>query len=496
MTDARETGTHDPSPRPLAGLLRELFDADELRIHLASEPDGASLVGALPGAAVSLELLTFIAAEALKRRGLVSRDFFDRLEVARPHRRDAIRKARNAWFAGVHPEAGALWGDRYRLDVQLGDGGFGSVWRAVDEQSGQFVALKVLHRAHIDNPRIRKRFFRGAHTLAGLSHPSIVRVHAAALEAGLHSYYVMEYIRGATLDTCVRERRYPRSELIEMALQIGDALIHVHQRGLLHRDVKPANILITDRKLARLIDFDLVTGDDFVALTTEAVGTQLYMPPEAHTSDSKTGAYDVFSLARTIELILRGREPTVRELADVADIDASADVRAILRAALQPDPQRRIAQMATFCAVLRAALAAEGSAPPRPRRSWPSASREPSSATRPYATWCAAASIVGHLAVTTYLAPPREHALFLFIFFTGPSIRVFLDRERNRYLTILHVIWMGLWSLPVLVLLDLLLGNTRSSSSRVLPALVVLGAIALGAYASVVHLRGPRRRGG
>ena len=490
MNPERDTGTHDPSPSLLAELLRRLFDADELRRHLAREPGSAGLLAALPGPSISLDALAYEAADALKRRNLVGREFFGRLEAARPHQREAIRLVRDAWLARLQLEAGALWGGRYRLDAQIGNGGFACVWRAIDEQTGQLVALKILHNVHLDSPRIRQRFFRGAQTLAGLAHPAIVRVHAPALELGQHSFYVMEYIRGVTLDACVRERRYPQPELLAMALQIGDALGHVHQRGLLHRDVKPTNILVTDRKLARLIDFDLVTGDDFVGLTTEAVGTRLYMPPEAHTSDPKTGAYDVFSLARTIEFILRGREPAVRELDDVADINAPAEVKAILRAALQPDPQRRIADMATFCVALRAALPPASPTSRRPKRARPPGADETFTPKRLRPGWAAAVlSISGHFLVTTYLAPPPDKTLLLLLFFAAPSVRVLMDSERNRYLTILHWIWVALWSIVALSFMAALCDPAPSSKIKLFPGLLFLGAIGLGIYASVAHLR-------
>lgn len=485
----------DPSLAQLASLLRTLFNADELRIFVASGEGASGLISALPGSMASLDVLAYAAAEGLHQRGLIGRDFFARLEAERPHQRDAIRKLRNQWLSSLNLEAGALWGDRYRLDAQIGDGGFGCVWRAVDEHTGQLVALKILHKYHLDNNRMRQRFYRGAQALAGLSHPAIVRVYSATLEIGLHSFYAMEYVRGETLDACVRQRRLPTDELLAIALQIGDALTHVHERGLLHRDIKPTNILITDRHTARLIDFDLVTGDDFVALTTEAVGTRLYMPPEADTSDPKTSAYDIYSLARTIEFILRGREPTVRELADVADIDAPPEVKAILRAALQREPQRRIAHMATFCAGLRSALGAAGPPPPQstsprstPPRPPPDPPPEPiTTAHAPTAQVPAVLSIAGHIAVNLFLAPPQGSALLVLLFFTAPSIRVLLDRERNKYLTGLHYVWVALWMLPAFLIPASLFAT--SSKTKVFPALVITAAIALGVYASILHLR-------
>lgn len=422
------------------------------------------------------------------RRGLVGSDFFERLAAARPRRRDDIRKVCDAWFAGPKPAPGELWSGRYRLDAQVGDGGFGSVWRAVDEQTGQLVALKILHAFHHGNLRVRKRFLRGAQTLAGLSHPSIVRIFGA-VEAGSRCFYTMEYIRGATLDTCVRERRYPTQVLLALTLQIGDALAHVHHHGLLHRDIKPSNILISAPDVTRLIDFDLVTGDDYVALTTEAIGTGLYMPTEAYTSDRKTGAYDVFSLARTIEFVLRGREPTARELTDVADLPASAEVRAILRAALQPDPQRRIANMATFCSALRAALVADSRSA---SRSPPIAAAEPDvAATTLWYKHGAFASIVGHVVAILYLAPPTG-SLPILLFLTVPSVRVLTDREDSRLVNVVQWIWIGLWLLPAFGILSGLLDSRTTSKIKAFPVFFMLAALAVGVLSSVTYLRRPR----
>lgn len=477
------------SPAPLADLLRMLFDATELRIHLAREPDGITLVDTLPGNAASYEQLAHEAAVALVRRGLVGPEFFERLAAARPNRRDDIRRVCDAWFAGPQPVPRELWCGRYRLDARVGDGGFGTVWRAVDEQTGQFVALKILHAFHHGNLRVRTRFFRGAQTLAGLSHPSIVRVLGAS-EAGAHCFYAMEYVRGETLEVCVRERRYPTAILLDLVLKIGDALNHVHRHGLLHRDVKPSNILVSAPDLARLIDFDLVTGDDYVALTTEAIGTGLYMPPEAYTSDRKTGAYDVFSLARTVEFVLRGREPTARELTDVIELPASAEVRAILRAALQPDPQRRIADMATFCAALRAA---RGGTRPAAARPPDRDTLDPDLLVREHPSRRAAiASVAGHIIACGFLAPVSEKTLPVLIFLTLPSIRVLVRHPPNKVLDILHWIWTGLWLLPAFAVVVSLMDRHTLSKDETMPVLILLAAIVAGVYASVIYLRRPR----
>lgn len=339
-------------------LLASLFNSEELRSHLAMERDGGNLAHALPGAGVSHARLVSEAVDALRRRGLVDRDLFDNLESARPGRIRDIRKVRALWLDSARLDRGERWAEgRYTLVSPLGHGGIGLVWKAIDTQIEAYVALKILHEIHADDRRARQRFFRGARVLSELRHPSIVAVRSGVEQEGLRFFYIMDYVDGASLDTLVGKRPLP--ELLGHLLHIGDALGHIHARGLLHRDVKPSNILVNTQQQAKLIDFDLVTGDAFMAMTTRGLGTAIYSPPEATTNDRKTPAYDVYSLARTVEFVIRGREPSSTELvaADpVVTLDTSETVKAVLRAALRSDPAARTQSVEAFCAALSDAL--------------------------------------------------------------------------------------------------------------------------------------------
>lgn len=341
----------------LTQLLGALFGAEELRTHLALEREGAALLAALPGEKASAAEHYATATLALQRHGFLDREFFDNLEHTRPGRVREIREVRGLWLHNSRLDRHESWAEgRYRLEAELGGGGFGLVWKAVDTRTGALVALKILLEHHTNDRRTRQRFFRGAAVLAELSHPAIVRVRSGVEQEGLRFYYVMDFLAGESLDTLVRRR--PRAEVLAYVLQVGDALAHIHERDLLHRDVKPSNILVTTKGQARLIDFDLVTGDTFTPMTTRALGTALYAPPEACASDSRTPAYDVYSLARTVEFVLRGREPTTAELADrVATLDASDPVKEVLCAALHPDPERRTRSVERFCEELQAVIA-------------------------------------------------------------------------------------------------------------------------------------------
>lgn len=338
----------------LQDLLVSRFSAGELRQLLARLSEGAEMLRALPEG-VSLAELVFAMVAALKRRGLVRREFFDALEIERPLLRDEIRKVRARCLNNTLLDRGERWGDgRYELEALYGQGGFGLVWRATDLNTAEYVALKILLEHHSEDPRVLQRFYRGARVLKELSHPGIVQVRSDVQQEGLRYFYVMDLIEGTRLEAMVGVR--PHEELLEYVLQIGDALAYIHARGFQHRDVKPGNILVTPRNQAKLIDFDLVTGDNSARLTTRALGTVIYAPPEAYRSESKGPAYDVFSLARTVECMIRGRDPMVADgEASIEMLDAPEPIKAVLRAAVRAEPSQRTNSVAQFCADLRAA---------------------------------------------------------------------------------------------------------------------------------------------
>ena len=342
----------------LNDLLASLFSADELRRHLVLEREGTDIDRSLPENGTRADFV-FAAVEVLQRRGFLDRDFFDNLRAARPNRESEIQKVRNQWLHNARLDRGELWANsRYELVSSCGQGGFGLVWKALDNQTREFVALKILLEHHANDRIIRQRFYRGAAALAKLDHPSIVRVRSGVEQEGLRFFYVMDFIDGTRLDTMIAHNHH--AHLLEYVLQIGDAIGHLHVRGLLHRDIKPSNILVTVKRHAWLIDFDFVTGDNFAPMTTRALGTALYAPPEAFTSDIKTPAYDVFSLARTVECVIRGREPNVIELESrdsLAMLDTPEPVKAVLRAALKRDPSRRTGSVQRLCQDLRRAFA-------------------------------------------------------------------------------------------------------------------------------------------
>ncbi|MGE0708752.1 MAG: serine/threonine-protein kinase [Planctomycetota bacterium] len=201
----------------------------------------------------------------------------------------------------------------YVAESELGRGGMGAVYAGRDARSGRRVAIKVL--ARVEDERLRERFRREALALGRLSHPGIVRVLDAGLEAA-HPWLVMELVEGETLAQRV-ERAGPLEPraAAQVALEVARALAHAHRHQLLHRDVKPENVLLAADGRAVLADFGLVkgTGPEATRLTAtgHTVGTPVYMPPEQVRSErgGVDPRSDVYALGATLYASLTGAAP-------------------------------------------------------------------------------------------------------------------------------------------------------------------------------------------
>jgi len=219
---------------------------------------------------------------------------------------------------------------RYRLGKILGRGGMGAVWQGTDTLLDRDVAVKEIYLPGAehgpvdpDDPRIR-RAIREAQAAAQLRHPNIVTVHDVALDAG-RPWIVMELVDGPSLaDVIAKDGALPSARTAEIGLQVLDALSAAHRRGTVHRDVKPANILIdTDR--AMLTDFGIAAVEDASALTMtgQMVGSPAYMAPERINGDTAAPATDMWALGVTLYTAVAGRSPFHRE-------DTQATIVAIL----------------------------------------------------------------------------------------------------------------------------------------------------------------------
>ena len=268
---------------------------------------------------------------------------------------------------------------RFELLETVGQGGFATVWKAWDNDAnntgGQLVALKVLHSHHGQDRSRRERFFRGACQMAKLRHDHVVTVlETKPAEHGDDGwfFFTMEYVAGGTFEQAIRAGRLTRSDQLTVLQQVGDALAFAHDRGVVHRDVKPANILLDENSVAKLTDFDLVRADDTTGFTaTRAMlGTLQFAAPEALESAAEAGVRaDVYSLASTAVFALldgklparyyRAPERVIAELPQVA-------LRPVLARATAFETEERFASVQAFCEALIGAWSPSSSSEPDP----------------------------------------------------------------------------------------------------------------------------------
>src|SRR5918996_401567 len=205
-------------------------------------------------------------------------------------------------------------GSHYELGSEIGRGGTSVVSRARDLRLNRPVAIKVLPPELAYDPAIRSRFTREAQTSAQLSHPHIVQIHDVGEREGL-AYFVMALVTGAGLATLrAREPRQPIDRLRHILCEIADALAYAHQRGVVHRDIKPDNILLEqDGGRAMVTDFGIaraIEGGTRLTVTGLAVGTPTYMSPEQALGERELdGRSDIYSLGVLAYQMVTGRVP-------------------------------------------------------------------------------------------------------------------------------------------------------------------------------------------
>ena len=220
--------------------------------------------------------------------------------------------------ATVPPTAGdALHrslGDRYALERELGRGGMGAVYLARDLRLDRPVALKVLPAEYAAQPALRERFLRETRTAAGFSHPNIVPVYAVEESDALLAY-AMGFVEGETLtERVARAGPLPVRELVRLLQDVGYALAYAHGRGVVHRDIKPDNVMI-ERATGRALVMDfgisrsIAAAHPTSALTRvgEVVGTPEYMSPEQASGDDVDGRSDLYALGLTAHFAATGR---------------------------------------------------------------------------------------------------------------------------------------------------------------------------------------------
>lgn len=207
--------------------------------------------------------------------------------------------------------SGTLLNDRYQLDERIGVGGMGEVWRATDTLLSRPVAVKVLHPAQMAEPISRQRFRTEARISAGLSHPGIAQVYDYG-EQNDNAFLVMELVCGEPLSAIIRrDDGLEPSAALGLLTQAAQALGAAHARGVVHRDIKPGNLLVTDDGTVKLTDFGIARGDTSVTLTQTGMvmGTAQYISPEQASGQSATYASDVYSLGVVAYECLVGTPP-------------------------------------------------------------------------------------------------------------------------------------------------------------------------------------------
>ncbi len=215
---------------------------------------------------------------------------------------------------GGAPPGGPTVLDRYRLVRRLGTGAFGTVWMARDERLERDVAVKILSRERI----VGGRFEREARAAARLSHPAIVTLYEAAVDDE-GAYLVSELVHGATLDALLADGRLSDRDVVGVGMALCDALEHAHAQGVVHRDVKPSNILIPDAppstaQAAKLTDFGVarLVGAESLTLTGDVIGTLAYMAPEQADGYEAGPEADLYSLALVLYEALTGINPVAQ----------------------------------------------------------------------------------------------------------------------------------------------------------------------------------------
>ena len=206
---------------------------------------------------------------------------------------------------------GTLIGDRFRLEEKVGSGGMSSVYRAYDPTLERLVAIKMMHRDISSDPDQLERFRREARAVAQLNHPHVVTVIDAGEDEGA-PYIVFEYVEGETLKARIKRMgRLGVEEAIAYAIEIARALQAAHERHIVHRDVKPQNVLIDTEGSAKVTDFGIARTLDEDGLTSDGrvLGTTDYVSPEQALGHDVDGQSDIYSLGVVLFEMLTGDVP-------------------------------------------------------------------------------------------------------------------------------------------------------------------------------------------
>ncbi|MGN9906858.1 protein kinase domain-containing protein [Phytohabitans sp. LJ34] len=276
--------------------------------------------------------------------------------------------------------SGVSLDDRYRLEERVATGGMGDVWRATDLTLGRTVAVKVLLPSLSADAGFGARFLAESRMLAAVRHPGVVQVYdrgdCALPEGGRATYLVMEFVDGEPLsERLAREERLPAAETMRIVAEAARALDAVHAGGIIHRDVKPSNLLLRPDGSVVLLDFGVARSTAVTSVTgtnAAVLGTALYMAPEQARRQAVSPATDMYALGAVAYHALAGHPPFMGDNPvavammhlDTAPPELPADVppavRAVVIRTLEKDPADRYQSGA---ALASAALSAVGAGP-------------------------------------------------------------------------------------------------------------------------------------
>ncbi|GAB2827792.1 serine/threonine-protein kinase [Lentzea nigeriaca] len=269
---------------------------------------------------------------------------------------------------------GQLLADRYRLTRRIAVGGMGEVWEGADERLDRRVAVKVLKAELSGDPEFLHRFRTEARMTASLNHPGIASVHdygeTASVTDGPEdtAYLVMELVEGEPLATIISRGRLTADVTLDLLEQTGNALQAAHERGLVHRDVKPGNIMVTPSGKVKITDFGIAKAVDAAPVTRSGMvmGTAHYIAPEQALGGEAEPASDVYSLAVCGYECLAGHRPFlsdnavtvammhIRDIAPPLPPDVPPGARALIEATLVKDPRQRYRTGGEFAAAVSA----------------------------------------------------------------------------------------------------------------------------------------------